>query len=225
MNGSNASKTWLRYLRLRWVAGAAAALAGFVLGVFALAMMNAQVLYEDLDTFDGTALPEVDAVVVLAGGRGRIAAAGDIWYRYFEDAREPEKGRRVPVFYVSGMGPKSRWSALESQVRRGIAPLLQQETVVLETESGDTVENAVWLVRHASKHSWKRILLMTSSYHMARSRYIFERIMEQERYPMVIETLSVFQDPFSRQEWSSDLNGIRITLTEYFKLLYFKTFW
>lgn len=225
MNGTNTAKSWLRHLRLRWMAWVATALAGFVVGVVALALMNAQVLYDDLDTCDGTALPDVDAVVVLAGGRGRIAAAGDIWYRYWEDARSSDKGRRVPVFYVSGMGPKSRWSTLESQVRRGVAPLLQQETVVLETESSDTVENALWLVRHARKHAWRSVLLMTSSYHMARSRYIFERVMEQEHYPIAIETLSVFQDPFSRQEWTSDFNGIRITLTEYFKLLYFKTFW
>ena len=198
---------------------------GFGGGVISLALMNASVLYEDIDTCDGTALPDVDAVVVLAGGRGRIAAAGDIWYRYWEDAQEPEKARRVPVFYVSGMGPKSRWSTLESQVRRGVAPLLQKETVVLETESEDTVENAEWLVRHASKHAWKSILLMTSSYHMARSRYILGRVIEREKSPLAVETLSVFQDPFSSQEWRTDFQGVRVTLLEYFRLLYFKSFW
>ncbi len=224
-NESQPSSFSRRSFRWRGAAVFFAALIGFVVGFLVLAMMNASVLYEDLDTCDGATLPQVDALVVLAGGRGRIAAGGDIWYRYWEDAREPEKARRVPVFYVSGMGPKSGWATLESQVRRGIAPVLQRETVVLETESGDTVGNAEWLVQHARKNSWKRILLMTSSYHMSRARYIFERVISRDKLPLAIETLSIFQDPYSKQEWMTDLQGIRITLTEYFKLLYFRTLW
>ncbi len=208
----------------RWKGAAVffAALGGFALGVFALALMNASVLYDDLDTCDGVNLPAVDAVVVLAGGRGRIAAAGDIWYRYWEDAQTTDKSKRVPVFYVSGMGPRSTWATLESQVRRGVAPILQSETVILETESSDTVENAEWFIKNAKKYSWRRILLMTSSYHMARSREIFDRAISQERLPLEVETLSILQDPYSKQEWSTELQGVRVTLTEYFKWLAFR---
>jgi uncharacterized SAM-binding protein YcdF (DUF218 family) len=211
-----------RKFRWRGAAVFIAALTGFGVGVLALSLMNASVLYEDLDTCDGVTLPQVDAVVVLAGGRGRIAAAGDIWYRYWEDAQSPDKSKRVPVFYVSGMGPKSSWGTLESQVRRGVAPILQKETVILETESSDTIENADWLLRNAKKYAWKRILLMTSSYHMARSREIFSHAIQRERIPLQVETYSIFQDPYSKQEWMMDIQGIRVTLLEYFKWLAYR---
>jgi uncharacterized SAM-binding protein YcdF (DUF218 family) len=203
--------------RLRGTAVLFAALVGFALGVLALAWMNASVLYEDLDTCDGVNLPPVDAVVVLAGGRGRIAAAGDIWYRYWEDAQNPDRTKRVPVFYISGMGPKSSWSTLESQVRRGVAPILQKETVVLETESSDTLENADYFLRNAKQYAWKRILLITSSYHMVRSREIFERAIRREKIQLEVETYSIIQDPYSKHEWMWDLQGVRVTLLEYFK--------
>ena len=53
----------------------------------------------------------------------------------------------------------------------------------------------------------------------------FGRVIDREKAPLGVETLSVFQDPFSRQEWLTDFQGVRVTLLEYFKLLYFKSFW
>src|SRR5271155_5726225 len=80
-----------------------ALLAGMAIGVLGLAFFLANEIYEYQDTVDGVHLPEVDAIVCLAGGRGRIAAAGDIWYRYHE--ANQKKG--VPILYISGMGPRS----------------------------------------------------------------------------------------------------------------------
>src|SRR5690348_11457137 len=53
-----------------------------------IAYYSAGEIYEYQDTVDGAHLPNIDAIVCLAGGRGRIAAAGDLWYRYWERARK-----------------------------------------------------------------------------------------------------------------------------------------
>ena len=45
------------------------------LGALALAYVMAGDIYEYQDTVDGVHLPEVDAIVCLAGGRGRAAEA------------------------------------------------------------------------------------------------------------------------------------------------------
>ena len=177
---------------------------GILLGIFILAFVSAGEIYDYQDSVDGVHLPEVDAIVCLAGGRGRIAAAGDIWYRYWELSRVPVRGsgknpvpRNPPVFYISGMGPQATYKVLSHQLRPGVLEVLTPEGTVIENESSNTEENAEWLQRYAKQHAWEKILLITSRYHMKRARYIFGRLLITEKDPdLEIETLSVYQEPF-----------------------------
>lgn len=183
-------------------------------------------IYEFQDTVDGVHLPQVDAIVCLAGGRGRVAAAGDLWYHYLEMARErPLVIRKVPLLYFSGTGPQMTWSLLVKQFRRGISQSIQPENVIIEKESSNTDENARWLADYAVKHHWKRIVLLTSSYHMKRARFIFDQVLKKLENPIEVETLSVYQEPFTSEEWRSGPNGIRVTLLEYMKWVYYRSFW
>jgi len=207
-------------------------LTGVFLGAILFLYLIAGEIYEYQDTVDGVHLPEVDAIVCLAGGRGRIAAAGDVWYRYWELAQVPLRGagrtpspRTVPFLYVSGMGRQSNWGVLAKQVRRGVLAVLSPTDVVLETESQNTEQNAALFVHYAQERSWEKILLITSRYHMRRARLIFDQVLSQANPPIKIETLSVYQEPFEPGEWRSGLHGVRVTITEYLKWLYYKTFW
>ena len=210
--------------------------AGVVLGILALTFVLAGEIYDYQDSVDGVHLPRVDAIVCLAGGRGRIAAAGDIWYRYWEVSHIPLKAagpdpvpEKPPVFYISGMGHQSNWKAFAHQLRRGVLQVIHPDDVVLETESSNTPANARYLARYAYEHNWERILLITSRYHMKRARFIFENILAEkpEGYsrPIGIETLSVYQEPFEPGEWISGFHGIRVTMIEYLKWVYYKKLW
>ena len=130
-----------------------------------------------------------------------------------------------PVLYISGMGHLSNWHVLAKQVRRGVLPMLKSENVVLETESENTEENARWLVKYAKQRGWEKILLVTSRYHMRRSRYIFSKVIAAMGEKLEIETLSVYQEPFEPGEWRASLHGIRVTLWEYLKWIYYQRFW
>jgi uncharacterized SAM-binding protein YcdF (DUF218 family) len=207
-------------------------LTGIAVGVFVLAFIAAGEVYEYQDSFDGVHLPRVDAIVCLAGGRGRIATAGDIWYRYSEQARIPLRGAgaapapgRPPVLFFSGMGSQASFGTVARQVRRGVLEQLKPENVIIERESSNTEENALFLARFAKERGWDSILLITSPYHMRRSKLIFERVLLEERHPMQIETLSVFQEPFEPGEWRTSIQGVRVTLTEYLKLLAYRLIW
>ncbi|HLE01797.1 MAG TPA: YdcF family protein [Bdellovibrionota bacterium] len=194
-------------------------LVGMILGVLTLAFFMAGDLYEYQDTVDGVHLPSVDAIVCLAGGRGRIAAAGDIWYRYRESRNH------LPELYLSGLGPQSTWNLLGRQFRSGVRDVIRPENVIIEKESFNTVANARWLARYAVEHNWSRILLMTSPYHMKRARYIFERVASGMGKRLAIETLSVYQEPFEPGEWRTNLHGIKVTVIEYVKWVYYRYFW
>ena len=214
-------KNWVHKRRLRALLYSGSLLSGMAIGAFLLAYISAGEIYDYQDTVDGTHLPKVDAIVCLAGGRGRIAAAGDLWYRYWESAG-PAKVE-PPILYISGMGKKSDWKVLTKQVRRGVLEVLQQKDVVLETESSNTEENALWLVKYAQEKGWTRILLVTSRYHMRRAKLIFDQTVDPQLTPqLTIETLSVYQEPFEPDEWRVAFHGIKVTIGEYLKWLYYR---
>ena len=194
------------------------------LGIWGLVFISAGEIYDYQDTLDGALLPPVDVIVCLAGGRGRISASGDIWYRYWELA-QTTKDLKVPTLYISGMGQNSGWNALARQLRPGVLKVLSPKDVVLENESSNTEANARWLGKKSKEHRWQRILLMTSRYHMRRARLIFGRILKFMQLPIEVETLSVYQEPFEPGEWREGLNGIRVTMVEYMKWIYYKTLW
>src|SRR4051794_1415407 len=92
---------------------------GAALGFLTLAFLLAGEIYDYHDTVHLDSLPEVDAIVCLAGGRGRIAAAEELWYRYYNESQLPgHSNKAIPVLYFSGMGQKANWNALVKQFRR-----------------------------------------------------------------------------------------------------------
>jgi len=196
------------------------------------ALVTGSEVYDYQDTVDGVHLPDVDAIVVLAGGRGRIAVAGDLWYRYRELAKlTPVAGApassppKSPVLYISGMGRQSNWSSLDRQIRRGVLQVMAPSDVILERESSNTEENARFLEVNVRDRGWKKVLLVTSSYHMKRALMIFDQVFLALGTPIQIETLSVYQDPYEPDEWRTQLQGLRVTLVEYFKLIFYRNFW
>lgn len=199
--------------------------AGLLAGGMALPLLLAGTIYQYQDTVDGVHLPQVDAIVCLAGGRGRIAAAGDIWYRYWENGQRKRPPESPPVLYMSGMGPQANWKVLLHQIRAGVRQVIRPQDVILETESQNTESNALWLAHNAEKRGWKRILLVTSAYHMRRASLIFDRILKAHRIPLVVDTISAFQDPFEASQWRSSFHGIHVTVLEYIKWMYYRYFW
>jgi uncharacterized SAM-binding protein YcdF (DUF218 family) len=210
-------RRFLGYLGLLWV--------GFTLGFLILAYLMAGDIYDYEDTVDITNLPRVDAIVCLGGGRGRITAAGDLWYRYWERARQVHSSIKVPKLYFSGMGRQVNWSLLSKQLKKPVLQQIRLDDVVIEKESSNTDANARWLADFAQERHWKKIVLLTSSYHMKRANFMFDHVLKTSENPIDVETYSVSQEPFALHQWRSDPNGIRVTLMEYLKWVYYRTIW
>jgi uncharacterized SAM-binding protein YcdF (DUF218 family) len=194
-------------------------------GSLALPLILAGDIYDYQDTVDGVHLPNVDAIVCLAGGRGRIAAAGDLWYHYREEGQRQVPPKQPPLLYISGMGPQATWAVFARQLRTGVRAAIRPDQVYLETDSRNTEANALWLARYAEKRQWKSILLVTSPYHMKRATFIFDKTLKNLGLNIQIQSLTVIQELYGEGEWRSSLQGIHVTIDEYIKWVYYKYFW
>ena len=120
-------------------------------------------------------LPEADAVVVLGGGVG--ANTNNLVYaelftsadRALHAARIVKAGK-APVVIASGEGE-----------REASLPLLKEfgvpeEAILIENESRNTEENARYVAKmFADRPGRRRVLLVTSSWHMRRALLMFRR--------------------------------------------------
>jgi uncharacterized SAM-binding protein YcdF (DUF218 family) len=205
---------------------------GFFLGTLVLAFLLAGDLYDPSPTLSSQThtLPDVDAIVCLTGGRGRIQMAGELWFRYLDQTLNtpPETADPppLPILYLAGAGHQANWNTLLGrQLNHTLLQFLEPENVIIENESENTDENARWLLKFAQQRSWRRMILVTSSYHMKRSHYLIERTFRAAHVPMQIETYAVPQELFTQKNWRNDLLGIRVTLQEYLKWVYYRAFW
>ena len=138
-----------------------------------IAFTSAGLIYEYADSVDLDELPRnVDGIVVLAGAKGRISAAADLWLKFYK-----ESPSRAPMLYVSGMGHTSNWNVFASQVKPEVLRVIREKDVILETQSTTTEENAMWFQNALNILKWDHIVLVTSNYHMKRSFYIFQTVI------------------------------------------------
>lgn len=174
-------------------------------------------IYDYQDTFRLERGPEVDVVLCLAGAKRRIPVAVDLWKMLKQQRAANAKG---PVLFLSGVGPTA---SLGTLVEQGVAPELVQQIkkdeVVFENVSENTFENAQLFVSFARQNGWKKIVLVTSNYHMRRSEFILRRQLDPGTEVM---TSTVDAEHFGRNEWHNNAYAIRVTLIEYIKWLYYR---
>ena len=107
-----------------------------------------------------------DAVVVLAGGSGeRIERGLDLIRRGY-----------AGVLVVS-TGTGGAADAVDCDT----SPAEGQPTVICVAPPSDNTRGEAQMVADlAAEHGWSRVLVVTSTYHVTRSRWIFERCVDAE---------------------------------------------
>jgi uncharacterized SAM-binding protein YcdF (DUF218 family) len=131
---------------------------------------------------DLTALPECDAVIVLGGGMepSRSEPAGIHFMggtdRLFTGLMLAKKGKGKLL--VVGGGSAKTISGIESEADAVKLWVEEWQVSPVPVQSLgnclDTHDEAVKVSALAVKHGWKRVALVTSAYHMTRSRAVFE---------------------------------------------------
>lgn len=182
-----------------------------VKGLFSLLMMFLvllAVLFVDF-TYKTFSLRQrdvkTDAIVVLAGGRGRV-----------EEGVRLYRENRAQWLYLIGVDPTVRKGDL-FQERRGERP---GDGVFLEKVSRNTLENALYARDLIVKKDIGSIKLITSRYHMKRATLIFRNVLPKD--------IAIYSHPVDsknlKDEWWSHGGSFRLLFSEFYKYCLFRFF-
>lgn len=126
---------------------------------------------------------KIDVAVVLGGGITADGASSSATIERLDCLlKKKERLPQVPVI-LSGCWSgftKMKPHTTEAQemkkylVKHGIGA----RQIIMESKSLDTISNAVFVRRIVERHrNWKKILLITSDWHMGRALWIFQRTL------------------------------------------------
>lgn len=148
---------------------------------------------------------KADAIVVLAGGKGRV----DEGVRLYRE-------RMAPSLFLIGVDPAVRKSDLFRPQPSDPSP----DNVILERTSRNTLENAIYGRELIMRRQVKSILLITSRYHMKRSTLLFRNALPRDvsiiPYPVDSRNL--------KEAWWSHGGSFSLLFSEFYKYCMFRTF-
>ena len=145
-----------------------------------------------------------DVIVCLTGGRGRIRKALELY----------EKGYGK-VLYISGTDHKVQMKEILKELK-WMGPV-DDSRIVLENISTNTLENAAQVNRYVLDQGHKRVLLVTSIYHVRRAHYIFRKVLPHDVH---LDVAWFEAEPFESRAWWTEWKGIWVTVSEFFKFFY-----
>jgi uncharacterized SAM-binding protein YcdF (DUF218 family) len=162
-------------------------------------------LYETESQIQITDDHSQSAVICLAGGKGRIEAAFDLYASGVGNS-----------LYIVGAGPKTTLQSL----LRNIPPATFQKISVerrarisIEIQSRNTIENAYVVNRYLQQNpEIKKVVVLTSGYHMKRSLFILRQFAENPN----VEYFSYVppRESVQKSNWYTTAVGLQVTLQE-----------
>jgi uncharacterized SAM-binding protein YcdF (DUF218 family) len=173
-------------------------------------------------------IKECDAYVVLGGGintsaptlDGRGMPEGDALFRVMAAYRLYLFSRK-PII-ISGGDYLGRESEAEVTARLLVSLGAGKDDLLLESRSTDTYENARYTREICKRYGFRKVLLITSAYHMKRSMMLFRKFVGNvtpyptgHKTPVGIDFLHLLPDASSMVVTAS-------ALKEYMGILFYK---
>lgn len=176
--------------------------------LFVLAVLIITALFIDFTYKTFSAQPRLvhaDAIVVLAGGKGRVEEG----IRLFRE-------KRATWLFLVGVDPTVRKSDLYQPKPGDPSP----DNVLLEKSSRNTLENALYGRDLLASHKIHSVLLITSRYHLKRAAILFRHALPKDVaiYPYPVDS-SKF-----KKDWWYNTGSFRLLFSEFYKYCLFRTF-
>lgn len=151
-----------------------------------------------------------DVIVVFAGGVGESGKAGGGYQERISQAVDLYRAGHAPRLLISS---GYVFTLREAEVMKTVAVDngVPADAILLEEQARNTFENVTLSGRILDERGWRRILLVSSPYHMRRAVATWRKLMPGIE---VIPT-PVPQSQFYVHEWGASLEQIRGILHEY----------
>lgn len=118
----------------------------------------------------------VDAIVVLGAAVNASGEPGPAMRRRVEHGVRLLVAGRAPRLVLSGGCVGGGPAEAEVMARIAAAAGIGADRLVLEDRSRNTFENALYTGRITRERGWRRLLVVTDSYHLPRALYVFRRL-------------------------------------------------
>lgn len=145
-----------------------------------------------------------DAIVILTGGSMRLEEGLDLF----------DKVQTKKVL-ISGVGKGFSTLDIEHLIKKSAK--LKAEDVILGTIADSTYSNAIEADIFMTLRDFKSMILVTSNYHMLRTKIIFAKIMPE----VEITFYPVCSDNFKKGSYFISWPSFKVATNEYNKLLAF----
>ena len=162
-----------------------------------------------------------DCIVVFAGGVGESGRFGQGYEERVERAVELYKnGYAQNLVFSSGY----MYLFKEPLVMKALAVSLgvPQEKIITEEKASNTFENVLYSKEILERYGWNKILLVSSPYHMLRTKLIFSKIAEDIEVTFVPIERSLFYTQPEKGGKKINIQQIRGILHEYLGIIYFQ---
>ena len=141
-----------------------------------------------------------DAIVVLTGGRNRIAVGVELLENSFSDK-----------LFISGVSKNVKLEDLEEKINKKIN---KKDKIEIGYKASNTIENAKEVLDWISENNINSIRLVTSNYHILRS---LEEFKAHDNNVTIIP--HPVYSPNVSKEWWKNWGTFRLLFTEYNKFL------
>ena len=148
-------------------------------------------------------------------------AKSDVIVILGDDNFSADRARRAAELFKLGFAPRVIASGRFLRPYASIAELEQHDltdrgvpatAVVRLTHSAtDTREEAIAISQLLSSRGWKRVILVTSTYHTRRSRYICERVLPAGT---VLRVVAAHDSGYNPDNWWNTREGLKIFFHE-----------
>jgi uncharacterized SAM-binding protein YcdF (DUF218 family) len=127
-----------------------------------------------------------DVLIILAGGVNLDGTLPEVPKLRVQKGVELFKNGEAAKIIMSGRWgfwsekdfPKTEAQAMKEYAMELGVP---EEAILIEDESKDTIGNAYFSrVRFLDPHNWKKVLIVTSEYHISRAKIVFDKVLGPE---------------------------------------------
>lgn len=177
-------------------------------------------------------LRNAQAIVVLGGGAiegvpdfdGNGQIASDTANRILMSLRL-HKALQIPLILAGGQGYTRTITEAEIGARTLKACGVEDNSIIIEDKSRNTRENATYTKRLFQQKSLRKVILVTSAYHLPRSTLLFRREgMDVIPYPTDYKTSKIpALNAFSFTPLQSNLSNSATAIKEYLGIIAVKT--